>query len=39
MRKTYGGEIFERALEAQMADEKALDFLAAGAKIEETTGT
>jgi len=39
LRKTYGGEVFERALEAQMADEKALDFLAAGAEIEETTGT
>ncbi len=39
LRKTYGGEIFERALEAQMADEKALDFLVAGAKVEETTGT
>ena len=39
MRKTYGGEIFERALEAQMADEKALDFLSARAKVEETTGT
>jgi trigger factor len=39
MRKTYGGEVFERALEAQMTDEKALDFLAARAKVEETTGT
>ncbi len=39
LRQTYGGEVFERALEAQLADEKALDFLAAKAKIEETTGT
>jgi trigger factor len=39
LRKTFGGEVFERALEAQMADEKALDFLAARAKVEETTGT
>ena len=39
LRKTYGGEVFERALGAQMADEKALDFLAARAKVEETTGT
>jgi trigger factor len=39
LRKTFGGEVFERALEAQLADEKALDFLAARAKIEETTAT
>lgn len=39
LRKTYGGEVFERALEAQLADEKALDFLAARAKVEEATGT
>jgi trigger factor len=39
LRKTFGGEVFDRALEAQMADEKALEFLAARAKVEETTGT
>ena len=39
LRKTFGGEVFERALGAQMVDEKALEFLAARAKVEETTGT
>jgi trigger factor len=39
LRETYGGEPFERALEAQMRDEKALEFLVAQAKVEETTDT
>ena len=39
LRKAYGGEGFERALRAQLRDEKALDFLAAEAKVEETTDT
>ena len=39
LRKTFGGEVFERALEAQMVDEKALEFLAARTKVEEMTGT
>ena len=39
LRETYGGEPFERALEAQLRDEKALEFLVAQAKVEETTDT
>ncbi len=39
LRETYGGEVFERALGAQLAAEKALEFLVARAKIEETTDT
>ncbi|MDJ0850744.1 MAG: trigger factor [Myxococcota bacterium] len=39
LRKAYGEEAFERALEAQLTDEKALEFLAARAKVEETTDT
>jgi len=37
LRRAYGEEAFERALEAQMRDERALEFLAARAKVEETT--
>jgi trigger factor len=39
LRNAYGGEAFEGALESQLADEKALEFLAARAKVEETTDT
>jgi trigger factor len=39
LREAYGGEAFERALEAQLVDEKALEFLAARAKVEETADT
>ena len=35
----WGEEAFERALEAQLTDEKALEFLAARAKVEETSDT
>jgi len=37
--QSYGGEAFERALESQLRDEKALEFLVARAKVEETTDT
>jgi len=37
--EAYGGDAFERALEAQLRDEKALEFLVAQAKVEETTDT
>jgi trigger factor len=37
--QAYGGEGFEGALEAQLRDEKALEFLVARAKVEETTDT
>ena len=37
--KAYGGEAFERALESQLRDERALEFLVARAKVEETTDT
>jgi trigger factor len=39
LRTAYGGEAFEAALESQLTDEKALEFLAARAKVEETTDT
>jgi trigger factor len=39
LREAYGGDAFERALEAQLRDEKALEFLVAQAKVEETTDT
>jgi trigger factor len=39
LRKALGGEAFERVLEAQMIDDKALEFLAAQAKVEETSDT
>jgi trigger factor len=39
LRKAYGGEAFERALELQLCHEKALEFLGARAKVEETTDT
>jgi len=39
LRQAYGGEAFERALEAQLVDEKALEFLVARAKVEETADT
>jgi trigger factor len=39
LRETHGGEPFERALEAQLRDEKAREFLVARAKVEETTDT
>jgi trigger factor len=39
LREAYGGEAFERGLEAQLRDEKALEFLVARAKVEETTDT
>ena len=39
LREAYGGEPFERALEGQLRDEKALEFLVAQAKVEETTDT
>ena len=37
--EAYGGDGFERALETQLRDEKALEFLVARAKVEETTDT
>jgi trigger factor len=37
--EAYGGDAFEQALEAQLRDEKALEFLVAQAKVEETTDT
>jgi trigger factor len=37
--EAHGGDAFERALEAQLRDEKALEFLVAQAKVEETTDT
>jgi trigger factor len=39
LRQAFGGEALERALEAQLVDEKALEFLAARAKVEETADT
>jgi trigger factor len=39
LRKQYGGEGFERALEGQLTDEKALEFLSSQARIEETSDT
>jgi hypothetical protein len=39
LRKAWGDEGLERALEAQLRDEKALEFLEAQAKVEETTDT
>jgi hypothetical protein len=39
LRKAYGDEAFEGALEAQIVDEKALEFLAARAKVEDTSDT
>lgn len=39
LRNAWGEEGLERALEAQLRDEKALEFLAARAKVEETTDT
>ncbi len=39
LRTAWGDDAFERALEAQLTDEKALEFLTARAKVEETTDT
>ncbi len=39
LRTAWGDDAFERALEAQLTDEKALEFLSARAKVEETTDT
>ena len=39
LRQALGGESFEASLRSQMRDEKALEFLAAQAKVEETTDT
>jgi trigger factor len=39
LRKAWGEDGLERALEAQLRDEKALEFLEARAKVEETTDT
>ena len=39
LRRAYGDDGLERALRVQMGDEKALEFLAARAKVEETTDT
>jgi trigger factor len=39
LREALGGEALERALAAQLGDEKALEFLAARAKVEESSGT
>jgi trigger factor len=39
LRKAWGGDAFERGLARQLADEKALEFLAGRAKVEETTDT
>ena len=39
LRRAYGEDGLERALRVQMGDEKALEFLAAQAKVEETTDT
>ena len=37
LRRAYGDDGLERALKVQMGDEKAIEFLAAQAKVEETT--
>jgi trigger factor len=39
LRKAAGGDALERVLEGQLRDEKALEFLAGRAKVEETTDT
>jgi trigger factor len=39
LRQALGGDAFERALEGQLADKKALEFLVARAKVEETADT
>jgi len=39
LRRVYGNDGLEDALKVQMGDEKAIEFLAAQAKIEETTDT
>jgi trigger factor len=39
LREALGGEALERALAAQLSDERALEFLAARAKVEESSGT
>jgi trigger factor len=39
LRRAWGGDALDRAVEAQLADEKALEFLAARAKVEEATDT
>jgi trigger factor len=39
LREAYGGEAFERALEAELVDQKALEFLVARAKVDETADT
>ena len=39
LRKSWGEGQLESALESQLRDEKALEFLAARAKVEETTDT
>jgi len=39
LRRAYGNDGLEDALKVQMGDEKAIEFLAAQAKVEETTDT
>ncbi len=39
LRTAYGDDALARALEAQLTDEKALEFLAARAKVEETAAS
>jgi trigger factor len=39
LRQAYGEEAVERMARSQLADEKALEFLASRAKVEETTAT
>jgi trigger factor len=39
LRDTYGGDALDRGLEAQLVDEKTLEFLAARAKVEDAADT
>jgi trigger factor len=39
LRGAYGEDTLERVLRAELLEEKSLDFLAAGAKVEETAAT
>ena len=39
LRQQHGGDDLVRALEGQLADEKALEFLSSQARVEETTDT
>ena len=39
LRQQHGGDDLERALEGQLTDEKALEFLSSQARVEETTDT